>query len=193
MRWNSLVVAVALAAAAPAAADSLWRDAAATSVADRKAGAVGDLVTILIVEDASGSHSATSQTSKENKFDASGTDGVGLFKFLKALGASDNTKNAFSGSGQAQMSSKLTAQVTARVIRVEPNGNLVIQGARSVTVNHDSEDLTLTATVRPSDIKGDNTVLSTYLADAVITSHGRGPNNSAQRQGFLSRVLNWIF
>ena len=193
MRW---ILAGALAAccfAGPAGADSLWKDADRSFFVDHRARDVGDLVTVLIVEQASGSNAASGQTSKENKFSTSGGPGAGLFKFLGAFSADAKSKNDFSGSGQASVANKLNARLTARVVQVDPAGNLVVQGSRLVAVNHDQEELTLTATVRPEDVRADNTVLSTYLADAAISYRGHGPNAAAQHQGLLSRVLNWIF
>ncbi|MBI5837365.1 MAG: flagellar basal body L-ring protein FlgH [Candidatus Eisenbacteria bacterium] len=186
-------VAALLCLAGPSAAESLWKEGAPGMFADRRARGVGDLVTVLIVESASGSNQATAQTAKESKFSNNGAPGIGLFGFLKAFKTEASSKNDFNGSGKNDLNSKLNARLTARVVGVDPNGNLQIQGDRLVGVNNDSEEITITATVRPEDVRGDNTVLSTYLADAKIAYKGHGPNTAAQRQGLISRVLNWIF
>ncbi len=193
MRKANGIVALILCAALPAQAASLWKDGGPTTLTDRRALHPGDLVTVIIVENASGSNSASAATSKENKLGGTGLAGTGIFKLLKAFSASDNTKNEFTGSGQADVSTKLTARLTARVVGVDSVGNLKIEGTRTVAVNHDQEEMVLTASVRPDDIHGDNTVLSTYLADAVIGYRGHGPNALAQHQGLVSRILNWIF
>lgn len=192
-RTGMVLAGLALLAAQAAGAGSLWKEGGPVQVVDRRGHLPGDLVTVIITESATGSNSASSATSKENKFGGSGDAGAGIFKLLKAFSATDNTKNQFSGSGQADVATHLNAQLTARIIAVDSVGNLQIEGTRSVGVNHDQEELVLTAWVRPDNIRGDNTVLSTYLADAVIGYRGHGPNALAQHQGLLSRILNWIF
>ena len=192
-RTGWLIVGMALLAAEAAGAGSLWKEGGPVQVVDRRGHKPGELVTVIITESATGSNTASSATSKENKFGATGGDGAGIFKLLKAFTATDNTKNEFTGSGQADVSTHLNAQLTARIVSVDSVGNLHIEGTRTVGVNHDQEELVLTAWVRPDNISGDNTVLSTYLADAVIGYRGHGPNALAQHQGLLSRILNWIF
>ncbi len=179
---------------AVAGATSLWREDAASPFADHRARKPGDLVTVLIVENSSGSNSQSSATSKEAKSGLSGGPGVGgLFKWLTAFSADHHTKNEFSGNGKNDISTQLNARLTCRVVKVDDSGNLVIEGTRTVAVNKDEEDIVITATVRAEDVRADNTVLSTFLADAHIASRGHGPNASAQRHGLISRVLDWIF
>jgi flagellar L-ring protein FlgH len=191
-RWMMAVVAVA-GLAGPAAADSLWKDSNPGLYADRCARKVGDLLTVLIVESVSGSNDASAALSKENKYNGNGAPGIGLFGLLKAFNTSATSKNEFTGSGKNDVNSKLTARLTVKVTKVEPNGIMSVEGSRMVGVNHDQEELVLTAQVRPEDVKGDNTVLSTYLADANIAYRGHGPNTQSARPGILTRVLNWIF
>src|SRR5262249_48663191 len=146
-------LACAALCAREAGAESLWKPNEVGYFADHRAHQVGDLLTVLIVESASGNHQATSQTSKENNFSTSGGPGSGgVFKWLGAFGADAKSKNAFSGSGQADVSNKLNARMTVRVTGIDPSGNLIVQGDRTVQVNHDTEDLKLTAVVRPEDI-----------------------------------------
>lgn len=47
--------------------------------------------------------------------------------------------------------------------------------------------------MRPDDIKPDNTVLSSYVANAEVKFDGKGPLNSKQRQGILTQVFNILF
>lgn len=47
--------------------------------------------------------------------------------------------------------------------------------------------------VRPDDIKSDNTVLSEDVAEASIKYDGKGTVGDRQRQGLISRLLNWLF
>ena len=47
--------------------------------------------------------------------------------------------------------------------------------------------------MRPAEVATDNTVLSTYLADARIEYTGKGDLSAKQREGWLSRALDKIW
>jgi flagellar L-ring protein precursor FlgH len=83
--------------------------------------------------------------------------------------------------------------VTAEVIEIRPNGNLVIEGSRTVLINDDEDQITVRGVLRPEDIAADNTVLSTYLSEAQIAYTGNGPNDNATKQGIITRILDLIF
>jgi flagellar L-ring protein FlgH len=87
----------------------------------------------------------------------------------------------------------LNATISARVVRVLDNGNLVIEGSKQVEINDEKEIIKLTGVVRPRDIRKDNVVYSSNVADAQITYAGRGVANTGNRPGLLARFLNWIF
>jgi flagellar L-ring protein precursor FlgH len=101
--------------------------------------------------------------------------------------------NSFDGSGQTSRNETMSASITARVIEVAPNGNLFIRGARKVRVNNETQYITLTGLVRPADISPDNTVLSSYIAEASIEYTGSGPVSDKQRPGWLMRAVDFVW
>ena len=80
----------------------------------------------------------------------------------------------------------------ARVVKVLDNGNMVVEGRRSVIVNDETQVITLSGVIRPQDITSTNTVLSSQVADAEIQMVGRGVLAEAQRPGILYRLLDWL-
>jgi flagellar basal body L-ring protein FlgH len=77
-----------------------------------------------------------------------------------------------------------------------PNGNLVVRGEKWLTLNQGDEYIQISGIVRPVDIRTDNTVLSTQVADARITYAGRGTLADANSMGWLARFFNspyWPF
>lgn len=171
---------------------------------DRKARAVGDIVTVKIVEVNSAENSAKTETSRSSEVTMGintffgvpshfGLDKVwsGGFKpEVKASGGSD-----FTGDGTTSRSVKFIATISCQVVEVLPNGNLVIEGVRQVRINREREFITLRGVVRPEDIGPDNTVLSTAIADAQIEYSGKGVISDNQGPGWFTRVLNlfWPF
>ena len=73
--------------------------------------------------------------------------------------------------------------------RVLPNGNLLVQGEKWITINHGDEFIRIRGIVRPTDIAPDNTVASYKVADARIFYSGRGSMARAQRPGWLTEFF----
>jgi len=157
--------------------------------ADHKARHVGDIVTIIIAESSRASKSASTQTSKKSGSNSSLSDLFGLGNLPLKMGV--DAESGYSGSGSTTRSGSMEANISASVKQMLPNGNLVLEGVRQVTVNDDVQVITVSGVVRPQDIRSDNTVLSVHVADAQIKYLGDGP--TAQRPGVLTRVLQTPF
>ena len=174
-----------------AGATSLWSDTAPTSVifGDQRARAVGDILTVVVSETSTVARSGDSSNTKS----ASGsTDkGTGLLGFIPEMSTSQ--KDNFSSKGSINNTNKVTARITVKVIDVKPNGNLVISGTQNIKQNGESQTITLTGQVRPSDIQADNTIYSSFIADAKLNVAGSGPLANKQRQGILTQIWNWFF
>jgi flagellar L-ring protein precursor FlgH len=167
---------------------------------DLRAHNVGDLVTINIVETSQASKQAATKTARTSSIDAGITNLLGYEKELHMPKAFDNTSmfkasmaNNFDGSGATSRDESMTASITAMVTRVLPNGNLFIEGTRRIRVNNETQHIILSGVVRPSDISPDNTVLSSYIADAKIDYTGNGPVSDKQRPGWLARILDLVW
>jgi flagellar L-ring protein precursor FlgH len=185
-------VALSLPDAPDANEGSLWGDRPELLFTQRKAKKIGDLVTVIVVEDASASNQSQMKVSKENATDLSG-EGSGKLDFIPLFGGKMSYKKEHQGKGQTTLSGQMSARVTAEVKEVYPDGNYLIEGSRSVKINDDLDRITLRGVVRPEDIDADNTVLSTYLAQAQIAYVGSGPGKNAGRQGLISRILDLLF
>lgn len=161
---------------------------------DLKARNVGDIVTINIVESAKASKNASTKTSRNSEFGASWS---GVLSKLSGNWFGDEHKasfdNEFEGKGETTRSSQLNAYITAQVIQVLPNGNLVIQGSREVRVNNENQYINIRGIVRPEDISANNIVLSTFIAEARIELTGQGVIADKQRAGWFTRILDWIW
>ena len=69
-----------------------------------------------------------------------------------------SAKSSHSGSGKITGSGKLSAEITAKVIEVMPNGNLIVEGRKEVTIDKEKRFIILSGIVRPEDVEFDNTV-----------------------------------
>jgi flagellar L-ring protein FlgH len=165
---------------------------------DRKAFRVGDILTVSIVENAQASNTADTDLSRSSSIKANFNTFFGNKKFLNLFKLGDNlidssSENAHTGSGTTSREGMLSATMTTVVKEVLPNGNLVIQGNRVVVVNHEEQYITLTGIVRPEDIRRDNVVLSSHLADANITFGGTGVVADKQRSGWGTWLFDFVW
>jgi flagellar L-ring protein precursor FlgH len=83
--------------------------------------------------------------------------------------------------------------MSVTVVEVKQNGDLIIEGSRTIGISGDRETLALTGVVRQKDITPDNTIDSYQIADAEIHYTGKGNANTSARPGPLMRFLNWLF
>ncbi len=158
---------------------------------DQRAYQVGDVVTILIIEYSMGQHEAGTETESDNQFGVS-VAGKGDMAETN-MGMDGSWKNRFDGTGGTTRKGVLEGTLSARIIEITDSGNLVIEGERVITVNGEKQISTMRGIVRPEDISGQNTVYSNRIADAESTYTGKGDINSAQKPGFFTKIINWIF
>jgi flagellar L-ring protein precursor FlgH len=160
---------------------------------DHRAMRVDDILTVYVVESAKAGSQSNTSTSKQNDFGLSGSGGSGAIGFIPAFGVSAGNSISYDGKGGTSREGSLVAKISARVIEVMDNGNLVIKGSKQVEINNEKEIIKISGVVRPQDIESDNTIYSHNIADASITYSGKGNASTGRRPGLLARFLNWIF
>jgi flagellar L-ring protein precursor FlgH len=101
-----------------------------------------------------------------------------------------NGSDAFSGAGSSAQSNSLAGSLTVTVIDVQANGNLVVQGDKTLKLNQGDEFVHISGVVRSADIATNNTVTSDKLADARISYSGKGVVDSSNHMGWLARFFN---
>jgi flagellar L-ring protein precursor FlgH len=180
---------------------SLWQASSGSLVEDFKARLKGDTVTVVITETASASKSATTSTARTTALAAGvpnfmglETNMTGISKWMdlsKLLNA--DTSSKYDGSGSTTRKENLNATITARVVDVLANGNLLIEGRRNVMVNHEDQIIMLEGTVRPKDISPDNVISSAQIADARITYSGKGIISDRQQPGWLMNIIDHVW
>lgn len=182
---------------------SIWRGENDKNLlfADKKARYVNDIVTIIVSETAAGANKGSTTTKRDSSADAAVSSFLGVENSILnantnmggkiAIGGSSS--NSLKGTGDTSRNNSLIARISARVIRVLDNGNLLIEGRRQVTVNAEDQYLIISGIIRPEDITRDNTVASQYIADAQIVYTGEGVINDKMRPGWLTRVVDWVW
>lgn len=183
---------------------SLWTESSQMLFSDHKARQVGDTVIVDIIENTSSSMDVNTQTSRDSSIDAGISDFMGVMRNLKRhnpdldvndklIGAS--VANSFKGAGTSDRKGQVTASIAARVTEVFPNRNITIYGKREMTVNNETQFITVSGMIRQGDIDSTNHVKSTYIADARIEYAGRGVLADKQKVGWMMRIFDnvWPF
>jgi flagellar L-ring protein FlgH len=164
--------------------------------ADLKARRVGDVLTIVLNESTNASKSAITKTTKSSATADTGPSLFGKSITTKGVPILDTTlsgSNSFDGEGSSSQGNSLAGSLTVTVTDVQANGNLVVQGDKSLKLNQGEEFIHISGVIRPADIATNNTVTSDKLADARISYSGKGVIDSANRMGWLTRFFNSVF
>jgi len=166
---------------------------AASLFSDIKAHKVGDILSVNIYENTQATNKTETKTEKSGKFSTEGGPGTGILDFIPLFGAEGQNQNTFDGKGENLRNRNLRARMSVTVVAVKDNGDLVVEGSRTVGISNDRETLTLSGVVRQRDIGPDNSVNSYLIADAQIIYRGKGAINDGNRPGPIMRFLNWLF
>ena len=178
---------------------SLFQARSISLFEDPKPYRVGDILTVVLQEQTSASKTAETTTSKEDdiSFDVPSVLGVTpTHNGAALLSANIAPEREFSGEADSSQSNSLNGQITVTVVDILPNGNLVVQGEKWLTLNQGKEYIRIAGVVRPMDVSADNTITSNKLADAQIAYSGEGFLADSNQQGWLSRFFNskwWPF
>ena len=164
--------------------------------ADLKARRVGDVLTITLNENTNASKSATTKTTKTSATADTGPQLLGRSITTKGVPILDTTlsgSNTFDGEGAVTQGNSLVGSLTVTVVEVQSNGNLVVQGDKTLKLNQGDEFIHISGVVRPADIATNNTVTSDKVADARISYSGKGVIDNSNRMGWLTRFFNSVF
>lgn len=171
---------------------SIYQDSQASSLfSDIRAHKVGDIITIVLKEATQAKKSANNEIKKGSDLTLNpiyaGGSNVSVGGVPLDLGYKDsmNTKRE-SGADQ---SNSLDGSISANVMQVLANGNLVVRGEKWISINNGDEFIRVTGLVRAQDIKPDNTIDSTRMANARIQYSGTGTFADAQKVGWLSQFF----
>ena len=183
----------------PDSAASLWSTSQNSLVADRRASARGDILTVVIeiddkaeIQNSSGrSRSAADKVSipalagLPQRIDEMLPEGASMEELAEAKASS-----SFKGSGNISRRDKMTLRIAATVVDRLPNGVLRIQGSQEVRVNYEVRELTVSGFVRPSDIGRRNEIAYDRIAGARISYGGRGQISDVQQPRYGQQVAD---
>lgn len=156
-----------------------------------RARAVGDLLTVVLVERITSSKSATSKTARDGGFSITPPT-AGPLDFLNPNALKASGGSSFNGNGAAAQQSALGGEVSVTIAQLLGNGSAIVKGQKRLTLSQGEEWVQFSGIVRLADIDQANRIASTRVADARIEYSGNGQVARASREGWLQRFFNMI-
>ncbi|HTP32782.1 MAG TPA: flagellar basal body L-ring protein FlgH [Candidatus Acidoferrales bacterium] len=180
--------------APPAAPGSIWVPGSRLADASRdvRASQVDDVLTILVVENASAVVSGTTKTQRTSSTKNSISALAGITKATGPLNnlAAISGDTQLNGQGTTSRDIVISTTLTARISAVLPNGAMLVEASKDVGINSENQIITVRGVVRPADIGADNTVRSDHLGQLEVKVNGKGVVGDAiKRPFFLYRLL----
>ena len=157
-----------------------------------RAGNVGDIITIVLVERMQATKSNSADTSRNGNIGLTPPSTGVLSKLFSPSDVAMGGQNGFTGKGNATQSNALSGEITVTVAQTYPNGTMLVRGEKALTLNRGDEYIQLSGLVRQADIGPDNRIASTRVADAKIIYTGKGEIARASRQGWLQRFFSMV-
>lgn len=153
---------------------------------------VGDVLTIILLENTNASATSNTNSSKDNKVELPGPTLAGqqvTKDGVEILTNKFNGEREFSGQGTSAMNSSFNGKISVTVAEVLANRNLVVRGEKMMMLNQSDEFVRFIGIVRPQDIEQDNTIKSTRVANVHMAYGGQGDLSQANKMGPLGRFF----
>ncbi|GAB6034242.1 flagellar basal body L-ring protein FlgH [Galenea microaerophila] len=177
---------------------SLFQAGGMTLFDDSRAHKVGDIITIKLQESFDAKKKDEAKYNKSNSQDFGVSTPLNLFgrsssqvlKEAGTFGIGYGSSGQFNGKSDVKQGSSLNGSIAVTVVKVIPNGNLVVRGEKWITIHDGDEVVRFAGIIRPQDIAPDNTIVSTKVADVRLIYQDHGMAGDTARPGAATKFLN---
>lgn len=107
--------------------------------------------------------------------------------------------NNFGGQNTVENSAATTRNlafgdtISTQVVQMLSNGNMMVQGKKTLVNNNERVDLIVTGVVDPRWIDQNGQISSTKVANLQFALSGRGSLSRGQNEGVINRVIKYLF
>lgn len=181
--------------------NSLWTTSPTALLGMRRAKEVGDLLTVVVEMNDQASLQSSLSRSRDSSSEMNVDALFGLPEWANGVlpggaslspGIDYGRSSSLGGSGAVNRAEKIAFTLAARVVGVEPNGNLVIQGYQQTRVSNEVRVLTVSGVIRSQDITRTNTVTYEKIADAQLSYLNSGEATAPAERGAVTKAVDWI-
>ncbi len=93
--------------------------------------------------------------------------------------------NKMQSQGNLQARDSLKLSIACNVVDIRPNGNLIIEGRKTIKNNEDTWDYSLNGEIRAEDVLPNNTVLSQNVSNLRLVKREEGHVRDSYRRGWF--------
>ncbi len=154
-----------------------------------------DLISIIVSENLAASTVGTVKNSRASNATSQVSAFFGAFSPSSVASnlVNQNSGLSLNAQGQSVTDSSLNTTIGGEVVDVLPNGILVIEAARQLEFNQQTETILMRGLVRPEDVNPQNQVLSTAISGLQVQVVGKGiVNDYTYRPNVVVRILQRI-
>ena len=107
--------------------------------------------------------------------------------------------NNFGGQNTVENSAATTRNlafgdtISTQVVQMLSNGNMMVQGKKTLVNNNERVDLIVTGVVDPRWIDQNGQISSTKVANLQFALSGRGSLSRGQNEGIVNRLIKYLF
>ena len=156
---------------------------------------IGDLISIRMTESVSLSDNLTYSSGKTSETVDSFTSFIKDWFHLSKLKGSDGYggSNSVSNSAQGQRALTIGDRIACQVVQQLPNGNLGIQGKKTLVNGNERVDFVVTGVVDPRWLNVDGEIYSYNVSNLQFALSGRGAVSRSQNEGIFNRFIRYLF
>jgi flagellar L-ring protein precursor FlgH len=179
--------------------DSIWAKRGKNSkmlYSDDVARRIGDILTVIIVEDSKTDNKAKRDLKKETSRTSDFNGDLNIDHILPSIpGFTMEADSSQELKSKADFKDERSFEdrVSVVVIDILPNGNLVVIGTRDRNIGGDVQTIEISGIVRPNDIAFNNSVLSEQVANFRLVSRNKGISEPYTRPGWLGRIFDVLW
>lgn len=161
-----------------------------------RARSVGDVVTIVLNETVKSADTLSYDSERSSVTTDNFTNLLNKVLPGKPL---NNQWNEYGGGNTVTSSSSsnrnLTFQnsITAQVVQLLPNGNLMVQGKKTLVNANERIDLLVSGIVDPRFINEQGYIDSSNVANLQFALNGKGSTSRLNNEGIVNRVIRYLF
>ncbi len=156
---------------------------------------IGDLISIRMTESVQLSDNLTYSSGKSSETTDSFTsflkDWFHLSK-LKSAGGYGGS-NTVSNSANGQRALTIGDRIACQVVQQLPNGNLGIQGKKTLVNGNERVDFIVTGIVDPRWLNVEGEIFSYNVSNLQFALSGRGSVSRSQNEGIFNRFIRYLF
>jgi flagellar L-ring protein precursor FlgH len=164
---------------------------------------INDLVLILVEESGSASNNTNINLRRKYDLKAEVNNFVSLDPSNLTLRAHDPTnfpsmdiksEKRREGRGSTDRRKRFTTKITARIVDLLPNGNLIIEGRTTRKVNDEMSVMTIFGEVNPLDVEQRSRIVRLErVADLKVVFSGSGPVTRNAGRAWVSWMLEYLW